>query len=155
MWTGGALVESAILGGGAADVTAAAWKGILACARSAICFRAAVGLGLLDYYPPNQGFASDPISMTLQQGQIIVRNGSTSAQYASPIGTSLSARALPFGAADIPLGGFEVLKPIENVLSGPVQGWFGQAGGGIQYYLGVGGRTIQSLIESGHLGSLP
>src|SRR5512143_2802554 len=27
---------------------------------------------------------------------------------------------------------------------------FGRAGGGIQYYLEAGGRTIQSLIESGY-----
>ena len=153
---GGPLVEQFILGGGAAATADAVLiKATLACARSLICFRVAVTLGIVDYYPPTNGFASNPLSITLQRGQIITRYGPITGKYASPIGTSFSSRALPLGTNTSSISGFEVIKPIENVLTGPAQGWFGQAGGGIQYYLGVGGRTIQSLIDSRHLLELP
>jgi hypothetical protein len=152
----GPLVENFVLGGAAAGTAdAVLLKATLTCARSLICYRVAVALGILDYYPPNNGFASDPVTTTLQRGQIITRYGPTIGKYASTVGTPFSSRALPIGTDIHTISGFEVIKPIENVLAGPAQGWFGQPGGGIQYYLGVGGRTIQSLIESGHLLELP
>lgn len=44
------------------------------------------------------------------------------------------------------------MKPIENVLAGTVAPYFGQIGGGIQYYIGSPyGQNVQSLINSGHL----
>jgi hypothetical protein len=155
MLVGGAALEGFVLGGGAAVATDAILVYItLSCARSLICYRLAVALGLLNYYPSNNGFAADPLTVTLQEGQIITRYGSDLGKYASPLGTSLPARALPLGA-NASISGYEVIKPIENVVAGPIQGWFGQPGGGVQYYLGAGGRTIQSLIASGHLLELP
>jgi hypothetical protein len=159
MLVGGALAETAILGGGAAAAadTVLSQAG-MACARSLICWKVAVALGLFDYYPPNEyGFASSPATTTLQDGpmQIITRFGESTGKYASPIGTSFSARALPLGVDPASIKGFQIMKPIENVLVGPTQGWFGQPGGGVQYYLGIGDRTIQSLIDSGHLFELP
>jgi RHS repeat-associated protein len=155
MLVGGVALEGFVLGGGAAAASNTILVNTtLSCACSLICYRLAVALGLLNYYPPNNGFASDPLTVTLQQGQIITRYGSDLGKYASPIGTSLPARALPLGA-NASISGYEVIKPIESVVAGPIQGWFGQPGGGVQYYLGVGGRTIQSLIASGHLLELP
>ena len=109
---------------------------------------------IFSYYPTNNGFASSPTSTTLQPGQIITRYGSNTGQYASPIGTSLPSRALPLGTDVSTISGFEVIKSIPSVFAGPARAWFGQPGGGTQFFFGVG-RTIQSLIEGGYLQQLP
>jgi hypothetical protein len=95
-----------------------------------------------------------PVSTTLQPGQIITRYGSNTGQYASPIGTSVAARALPPDVDTTIISGFEVAKPIENVLTGTAKAWFGQPGGGVQYFFGTG-RTLQSLVAGGYLTDLP
>lgn len=54
----------------------------------------------------------------------------------------------------MPFSTYRVIKPIENVLMGKVAPWFGQIGGGIQYYFGKTGYNIQELIDMGYLESI-
>jgi hypothetical protein len=107
---------------------------------------------IISYYPPNQGFAGEPSPASLLPGSIVDRYGGTSGSYLSPRGTPAWARALPFRSEAKPLSSFEVLKPIE-VNAGVAAPWFNQPGGGIQYDLGT--RTVQDLIDSGHLRPIP
>ena len=130
-------------------------QALLACARNIACYRLGVALGLLSYYPPNNGFASDPKTITHQPGEIITRYGENSGQYGSPLGSSIPGRALPSGVDISVINGFEVREPIGNVLAGNAQGWFGQPGGAIQLFIGAFGRTFQSLVDDGHLIQLP
>jgi RHS repeat-associated protein len=100
------------------------------------------------YYPPNQGFQGKTWRATLSQGSIVDRYGGPGGSYVSPKGTPPAARSLPFGGERRPLNAYEVIKPFE-VEAGRTAPWFDQPGGGIQYSLGK--RTVQDLVESGHL----
>lgn len=102
---------------------------------------------LVPYYPPNRGFAGQPVRTTLQPGTVIDRYGGPGGSFASPQGTPPWARSLPSGAENRPLNAYEVVKPLE-VDAGPAAPWFNQPGGGIQYDFG---RSIQSLVDSGYL----
>ena len=147
--------DYALTGGAAADAGWAALSKIaVGCASNAVCWRVATALGILGGYPPNHGFASPPTTTTLHTGQIITRYGLNTGEYASPIGTTLPQRALQADIEMPAISGFEVMKPIENVWMGVTRGWYGQPGGGTQFFFGAG-RTIQSLIDSGHLLELP
>jgi hypothetical protein len=55
------------------------------------------------------------------------------------------------GAESRLLSAYEVVKPFE-VDAGKAAPWFGQPGGGTQFDLGT--RTVQDLINSGHLSPL-
>ncbi len=105
---------------------------------------------LTTYYPPNNGFAGTPNLTELQIGETFSRFGDLFGSYGAPVGTQPWELSLPPNA-DTTLTNFEVIKPIENVLSGPAAPWFGEAGGGTQYYFGMFGRTIQDLLDSGYL----
>ena len=107
------------------------------------------------YYPPNYGFSGAPQITTLQPGTQLSRYGGSYGSFLSPIDTPIWARALPPGGAEQQLHIYEVQKPIENVFSGTVSPWWGQIGGGMQYYLGnTIGRNVQSLIDSRYLKEL-
>jgi RHS repeat-associated protein len=152
----GGTADYLVMGGAGADAGWAALSLAAAvCARNPTCWRVAVGLGILGGYPSDQGFAASPTTTTLEAGRIITRYGISTGSYASPIGTTAAQRALPPGTEDaLTIRGFEVVKQIDNVWSGVARGWFGQPGGGTQYFFGAG-RTIQSLIDTGHLFELP
>jgi RHS repeat-associated protein len=125
------------------------WLALRMCAGNPICLRLAVVAGI--YYPPNNGFAGTPSSITLNPSQIVTRYGAPDGRYASPIGTPLSARALPFQQWNLPITGYEVVKPIE-VLAGPARAWFGLPGGGMQYHFS---QTLETLVRQGILTQLP
>ena len=58
-------------------------------------------------------------------------------------------RALPPGTdLSKPLSVYQVVKPINNVPSGPAAPWFGELGTGIQHELPL---TIQDYIEQGYI----
>jgi RHS repeat-associated protein len=108
--------------------------------------------GIQPYYPPRLGFNGLPQVTTLLPGEVVDRYGSTFGSFLSPAGTPLWARSLPPGVEKLTLNTYQVMKPIENVLSGTVSPYFGQIGGGMQYYIGTPyGQNVQSLINSGHL----
>ena len=91
--------------------------------------------------------------MTLQQGTILERSGSPAGQFLSPKGTPLAARSLPPGAETRPLTTYKVIKPFE-VMGGRVAPWYNKPGLGTAFDVGVPetpNRTIQDLIDSGHL----
>jgi hypothetical protein len=150
---------------GGAHLAGAIGTGGLICSGFATCLAAAnstLGIGnvacggdvcaseitnLATYYPPNMGFSSNPSLTTLNPGTLLSRYGGTSGQFLSPAGTPNWARALPPGASELPLHVYEVVKPL-TVWSGTASSWFGQFGGGTQYYLGFG-VTVQNLINLG------
>ena len=103
---------------------------------------------LVPYYPPNAGFAGASGEASLVPGTIVDRYGGTGGFNLSPQGTPPWARSLPFGAETRPLNAYEVVQPI-NVNAGTTAPWFNQPGGGLQFELGT--RTVQDLINSGHL----
>jgi hypothetical protein len=88
---------------------------------------------LVPYYPSGNGFIGATTQVTLTRGTVIDRfGGSPYSQFFSPVGTSMSARALPPVTATQPLRAFEVLAPFE-VQAGRVSPWFGQPGLGMQF----------------------
>ena len=103
---------------------------------------------LTTYYPPKLGFSGEPEWITLKPGTLIDRFGSNAGRFLSPLGTPDWARALPPGTTELPRQTFAILEPI-TVLAGKAAPWFGQAGGGVQYYLGL--PNVQSLINAGRL----
>ncbi len=107
---------------------------------------------LVPYWPPNGGFAGTPVRTTLQPGTIVDRFGGTGGFYLSPSGTPAAARSLRPGTEGQPLTVYEVVKPLV-VEAGPAASWFGRPGGGTQYYLRT--RTVQDLIDSGYLRTIP
>lgn len=107
---------------------------------------------LLPYYPPNRGFSGSTYRLTLGEGTIVDRYGGTGGFFLSPKGTPPWARSLPFGVETRPLRTFEVLKQFE-VEAGRAAPWFGKLGGGTVY--DTGRLTVQELIDSGYLRSIP
>jgi hypothetical protein len=69
----------------------------------------------------------------LQKGDYIGRRGSEFGRFFAPVGSTASELALPPGAENLPENVFQVIKPFP-VYGGSVAPWFGQPGGGIQYY---------------------
>ena len=100
-------------------------------------------------YPPNRGFMSgegNPSSVL--PGTIVDRYGSSGGSFLSPQGTPVTARSLAPSVKTRPLNAYQVVKPF-GVDAGRAAPWFGQPGKGMQYDLGT--RTVQDLINSGHL----
>lgn len=119
------------------------WHSTLAAEDTAAGSRA-----LVPYYPPNQGFAGASGEASLVPGTIVDRYGGTGGSFLSLQSTPAAARSLPFGAASRPLKSYQVMQPIK-VNAGIAAPWFNQPGGGLQFDLGT--RTVQDLIDSGHL----
>ena len=103
---------------------------------------------LVPYYPPNGGAAGSWVEETLQPGMILDRYGSNAGMYLSPEGTPFPMRALPPATNTANYHVFEVTKPLP-ILKSAVAPWFGQPGGGIQYF--TNGISIDYLIEFGFL----
>jgi hypothetical protein len=105
---------------------------------------------LAPYYPPHNGFASEPDIITLHESDSFIRNADPtiddSGRYASPPDTPAWARSLPPDKQILPETTYNVIKPIYGVSSGPATAWFGQLGGGTQYMLPA---SIQYYIDKG------
>jgi hypothetical protein len=99
------------------------------------------------YYPPNDGFYGTPSKITLQPGTMIDRYGYPGGYYAAPVGTPAQMRALPPDTYSKPYNVYTVLEPID-VLAGRIAPWFGQQGGGMQYFFK---ESIADLIKRGAL----
>jgi RHS repeat-associated protein len=99
-------------------------------------------------WPPNGGFAGDPAAATLVPDTTIDRFGLANGSYVSPTGTPFIQRSLAPGTQYAPYNIYTVLKPID-VQAGPIAPAFGMPGGGMQFKLP---SSVQSLIDSGHLG---
>lgn len=103
-------------------------------------------------WPPNDGFAGEPVEEVLDPGTRIDRySGFTgvddSGNYLSPQGTSFEARALPYDPARQQYAVYEVIEPL-TVQSGPAAPWFDQVGGATQYMTDA---NVGELVESGAL----
>jgi Tuberculosis necrotizing toxin len=99
-------------------------------------------------WPPNNGFAGEPAPATLIPEAQVDRFGTANGSYVSPRGTPYIQRSLAPGTQYKPYNVYNVLKPID-VQVGPIAPAFGMPGLGTQFKLP---STVQSLIDSGHLG---
>jgi len=112
-------------------------------------------------YPPDDGFqlttTGAPIegTITFPVGFLMDRFGSEYGSFVSPQGAPYMQRALPPSNLDTPAGGaypynYHVYKVVKsfNALSGPIAGWFGQPGQGVQYELST---NIMGLINGGFI----
>jgi RHS repeat-associated protein len=99
-------------------------------------------------WPANDGFAGNSASATLVPGTTIDRYGLPGGTFVSPTGTPFIQRSLAPGTQYAPYNIYTVLKPIQ-VQAGEIAPAFGMPGGGVQFKLP---SSVQSLIDSGHLG---
>jgi hypothetical protein len=98
-------------------------------------------------WPPNRGFAGDPVAEALPAGTRLDRYGYEGGTFLSPEGTPVEARSLAPGTTDKPYNVYEVEQPI-TVQSGQAAPWFGQPGGGTQYELPM---PVSDAIAQGYL----
>ena len=96
-------------------------------------------------WPPNDGFDGEPQSVTLEPGTQFERSGNTRGYYASPPNTPFPQKLLQPERINDPVTIYEVVKSIPDVRTGPALPWFGQPGGGMQYYFGE--RSIADLLN--------
>ena len=105
-------------------------------------------------WPLNRGFvAGEGGQASVLPGQVLDRYGGTGGSFLSPAGTPAAARSLAPGSEALQLNSYQVMKPFKAG-AGRAAPWFGQPGGGLQFYTGRG-TTVQDLINSGHLQSIP
>lgn len=117
------------------------------------------------WYPKANGFLLDsggnPIErpVTLQAGQFVDLFGSGTGRFLAPAGTLYAYRAIPPSNLDTydpryPFNYhlYRVLAPF-SVEAGPAAPWFGQPGGGLQYY--TGGNRVSQLVQTGFLQEIP
>jgi filamentous hemagglutinin len=106
-------------------------------------------------WPKNNGAVINTTSnYTLSAGEIVDRIGQPYGSYLSPVGTSLTGRALAPGSFADPYSQYIVLKPftVEQSVVAPA---FGENGNGLQYRIpgnGNGSVSVQDLIQNGYLG---
>jgi RHS repeat-associated protein len=98
-------------------------------------------------WPDNDGFANNPVAVTLPAGTQIDRYGGTNGKFASSPGTPYNERSMPPGSVG-PYSVYTILQDIENVRVGTTAPAFGQPGGGVQYLLP---DTINNLDNSGFI----
>ena len=98
-------------------------------------------------WPPNRGFAGDPVSKPLPVGTRVDRYGYEGGTFLSPEGTPVEARSLAPGTTSKPYNVYEVEQPI-TVQSGEAAPWFGQPGGGTQYELPM---PVSDAVAQGYL----
>lgn len=91
-------------------------------------------------YPSNNGFADGFTDFDLVPGQVIDRFGSNGGRFFSPFGAPFTQRALPPSSLNTldrayPFG-YHVFRVITSftVRAGTIAPWFGQPGGGLQYF---------------------
>ena len=100
-------------------------------------------------YPTNNGFAYS-IYETLNSGAVIQRAGSLHVSFVALADIPQEMLSMPPDKFGLPNSYFKVNEGCSvNVISGPAVPWFGQPGGGIQYYLLDG--NVQTLIDKGVL----
>lgn len=153
---GSALAStSAVVAGGGAFIGTLATGGLSAGAtflsnnlQASVGVTSQVTTAIQPYYPPNQGFAGTPQSITLEVGTILQRTGNWAGRYVAPAGTPQQMLSLPYNQLGQPTTYFQVCQPI-RVLSGKVAPWFGQIGGGTQYILENG--RVDQLLKAGIL----
>jgi hypothetical protein len=98
-------------------------------------------------YPSNNGFKGQPTFIELQPGQIIDRYGNEIGRFFAPEGTPIGSRSLhPSTNTDL-YNAFEIIKPF-SVQSGIAVPFYGQPGGGVQYYSPL---NTQQLINQGYI----
>ncbi len=105
------------------------------------------GNSIDEIWPPNRGFAHEPVDHILLPGVRVNRYGSEAGTFVSPQGVSFSMRALPDASLARPFTTYVVEESI-RVRSGLSAPWFGQEGLGIQYELS---RPVKDLIQDGFL----
>ena len=98
-------------------------------------------------FPPNDGFSTPAVDMTLVPGTQIDRYGQPGGRFLAPTGTPYEARALPYDKTKMDYYRYEVLKPL-LVKAGMITPWFDQPGGGVQY---KSDKPVQQLIDEGYL----
>ncbi|KAK2606338.1 hypothetical protein QQS21_003269 [Conoideocrella luteorostrata] len=117
-------------------------------------------------YPRDNGFATtngklDIYNMTLEAGLYVDRFGPETGSFLSPVSTSYGARAIPpenlnpyphWPPAKDRFNNYHVyvVKEDFNVTAGRIAPWFGQPGGGRQFWTKRVG-IISSLLASGKL----
>jgi hypothetical protein len=99
-------------------------------------------------WPANWGFAGDSAPATLVPGTLVDRFGYPGGTFVSPEGTPFIQRSLAPGTQYAPYNVYQVLQPID-VNAGQIAPAFGMPGNGMQFQLP---SSVQSLIDSGHLG---
>jgi hypothetical protein len=100
-------------------------------------------------FPPNLGFAEGQGgAATLLKGQILSRYGDDTGSFLAPFGTPFEQLSLPPGKDSLPLNSYEVLMPFD-VSAGAIAPWYGQPGGGLQFYLGI--QKVEDLMNQGFL----
>ena len=109
------------------------------------------------FYPPDNGFRlldGKPIELplTLPKGEDVDLFGSGFGSFLAPAGTPFAQRAIPPSNLDTYTEAYpyeyhlyEVMQPF-TVEAGPAAPWFGQLGGGLQYYTGP--VTIPDLVTA-------
>jgi hypothetical protein len=98
-------------------------------------------------WPSNNGFAGQPQPTVLRPGTQVDRFGFDGGRFVAPNGTPIGQRSLAPGTTDKPYRVFEVTNRLV-VQRGPAVPWFGQPGGGIQYYLPA---SVEDLVSAGYL----
>ncbi|MDR1755720.1 MAG: TNT domain-containing protein, partial [Culturomica sp.] len=99
-------------------------------------------------YPRNDGFKGKSTETTLQPGQIIDRYGPETGKFFAPEGTPFSNRSLHPNTNIELFNSYEVLRPF-SVLSGTTAPFYGQPGGGTQYF--SPSMNVQQLILQGYI----
>ena len=102
-------------------------------------------------YPPNDGFACNPETITMQPGEQFDRIRGTTGVFGAEPGTSLPQRSLPPTNPGIPLRIYEVQKPITGVLKGITAPFYNQPGGGVQYKFP---SSIEKMLNDGFIKEL-
>ena len=108
--------------------------------------RAQTPTELFKQYPMNDGFAGNPVRVTLPAGYVVSRYGSPAGYYASPAGTPSEARSLPPSGAPRSPGDYRLTQDVE-VDAGLVAPYYGQPGFGIQFRFK---DPIQEVSEPHH-----
>ena len=98
-------------------------------------------------YPSNSGFKGQTMSTELQPGQIIDRYGNTDGNFFAPEGTPIGNRSLHPSTNTDSYSSYQVVKPLP-VQSGTTAPYYGQPGGGTQYYSPL---NTPQLINEGYI----
>jgi len=114
-----------------------------------VCFAKGINpLNGKNFYPKNNGFLDTPEFIDLQPGQVIDRYGDETGRFFSPEGTPIENRSLHPSTNTNSYNSFEVVKPFP-VQSGTVAPYYGQPGGGVQFY--SPNLNTQQLLNSGFI----
>ncbi|PYH91874.1 hypothetical protein BO71DRAFT_305149, partial [Aspergillus ellipticus CBS 707.79] len=113
----------------------------------------------INIYPQNDGFKGCRTTVTVENGTFLDRFGSPNGQYLADIDTTFAERAIPPSNLNLFEGStlynywrYEVRIPF-TAEYGEVLPWFGQPGGGEQYFIREGLANLRAngslvLVES-------